>query len=48
MRGQGINYDTGFYPGGVSTREHFDPVLVGREMRVIAYWRTSAPVSPAG
>jgi hypothetical protein len=29
MRGQGINYDTGFYPGGVSTREHFDPALVG-------------------
>jgi hypothetical protein len=36
MRGEGINYDTGFYPGGVSTREHFDPSLVGREMRVIA------------
>jgi hypothetical protein len=36
MRGKGINYDTGFYPGGVSTREHFDPALVGREMRVIA------------
>ena len=36
MRGKGINYDTGFYPGGVSSREHFDPALVGREMRVIA------------
>ena len=36
MRGKGINYDTGFYPGGVSTREHFDPALAGREMRVIA------------
>lgn len=36
MRGKGINYDTGFYPGGVSTREHFDPALMGREMRVIA------------
>ena len=24
MRGKGINYDTGFSPGGVSSREHFD------------------------
>jgi hypothetical protein len=29
MRGKGINYDTGFYPGGVSTREHFDPARRG-------------------
>ncbi len=36
MRGKGINYDTGFYPGGVSSREQFDPAVVRREMRVIA------------
>jgi hypothetical protein len=36
MRSKGINYDTGFRPGGVSSREHFDPALVRREMRVIA------------
>ncbi len=24
MRGKGINYDTGFPPGGQSSREHFD------------------------
>ena len=28
MRGKGINYDTGFYPGGVSSREHFDADIV--------------------
>jgi hypothetical protein len=36
MRGKGINYDTGFYPGGESSREHFDADVVRREMRVIA------------
>ncbi|BAS26791.1 hypothetical protein [Limnochorda pilosa] len=35
MRGNGIAYDTGFVNAGVSTREHFDPQLVRREMRVI-------------
>ncbi|MFF4778590.1 hypothetical protein ACFY05_37780 [Microtetraspora fusca] len=35
MRGRGISYDTGFINAGVSTREHFDPDLVRREMRVI-------------
>jgi len=36
MRGKGINYDTGFYPGGVSSREQFDAGIVRREMQVIA------------
>ncbi|MGI5286329.1 hypothetical protein ACQEVF_23725 [Nonomuraea polychroma] len=35
MRGKGIAYDTGFINAGVSTREHFDPDVVRREMRVI-------------
>jgi hypothetical protein len=36
MRGRGINYDTGFLPGGQSTRESFDPEVVRRELRIIA------------
>jgi hypothetical protein len=36
MRGKGINYDTGFSPGGWNSREHFDASVVRREMRVIA------------
>jgi hypothetical protein len=36
MRGKGINYDTGFSPGGVSSREQFDASIVRREMQVIA------------
>ena len=36
MRGKGINYDTGFSPGGRSSREHFDAGIVRAEMRVIA------------
>jgi hypothetical protein len=36
MRGKGINYDTGFSPGGHNSREHFDADVVRREMRVIA------------
>ena len=36
MRGKGINYDTGFSPGGHSSREHFDAGIVRAEMRVIA------------
>jgi hypothetical protein len=36
MRGKGINYDTGFSPGGVNSREHFDTDIVRGEMRVIA------------
>jgi hypothetical protein len=36
MRGKGINYDTGFCPGGVNSREHFDAGAVRSEMRVIA------------
>jgi len=35
MRGKGINYDTGFFNGGTSTHEPFDPEIVRREMRVI-------------
>jgi hypothetical protein len=36
MRGKGINYDTGFCPGGANSREHFDTDVVRGEMRVIA------------
>src|SRR2546423_11130295 len=36
MRGKGINYDTGFSPGGHNSREHFDAGIVRREMGVIA------------
>jgi hypothetical protein len=36
MRGRGINYDTGAFPAGKSTREHFDPDVVRREMQIIA------------
>ena len=36
MRGRGINYDTGFFPGGRLSRERFDVETVRREMRVIA------------
>ncbi len=36
MRGKGINYDTGFSPGGRLTRARFDHETVRREMRVIA------------
>lgn len=36
MRGKGINYDTGFSPGGRLSREDFDADVVRREMQVIA------------
>src|SRR6516225_4241715 len=36
MRGKGINYDTGFYPGGENSRPDFDAGIVRGEMRVIA------------
>ena len=36
MRGKGIDYDTGFSPGGRLSREDFDPAIVRQEMRVIA------------
>ncbi|MBY8884210.1 hypothetical protein K7472_05035 [Streptomyces sp. PTM05] len=36
MRGKGINYDTGFRPGGELSRTDFDPDVVAEEMRVIA------------
>ena len=36
MQGKGINYDTGFFPGGHDTRETFDPEVVRRELRIIA------------
>lgn len=36
MRGKGINYDTGFFPGGRNSRADFDPDIVRREMQVIA------------
>ncbi|GAB2804392.1 hypothetical protein GCM10027176_06670 [Actinoallomurus bryophytorum] len=36
MRRRGINYDTGFFPGGRLSRERFDRETAGREMAVIA------------
>lgn len=36
MRARGITYDTGFTPGGRSTRPDFDPDAVRREIRTIA------------
>lgn len=36
MRGKGINYDTGFAPGGQDSRPDFDPAVAAAEMRVIA------------
>jgi hypothetical protein len=36
VRAKGITYDTGFTPGGRSTRTQFDPGAVKREMRIIA------------
>jgi hypothetical protein len=36
MRGKGINYDTGFSPGGSISRPDFDADIVRREMQVIA------------
>ncbi len=36
MRVRGINYDTGFFPGGYHSRESFDAGVVEREMRIIA------------
>lgn len=36
MRGKGINYDTGFFPGGKNSRPDFDPETARRELRVIA------------
>jgi len=35
MRGQGINFDTGFLSVGTSTREPFEEEVVKREMRII-------------
>ncbi len=36
IRARGINYDTGFRPGGKNSRTTFHPETVRREMRVIA------------
>ena len=36
MRLRGINYDTGFFPGGFDSRPVFDADVVAREMRIIA------------
>jgi hypothetical protein len=35
VRAKGINFDTGFFNAGTSTRESFDPEIVRREMRII-------------
>lgn len=36
MRGRGINYDTGFFPGGKDSRPGFNADDARREMRIIA------------
>jgi hypothetical protein len=36
MRGKGINYDTGFFPGGRDSRPRFAAETARREMRIIA------------
>jgi len=36
MRGKGINYDTGFFPGGKDSRPGFDPETAREELRIIA------------
>jgi hypothetical protein len=36
LRGLGINYDTGFFPGGQDSRPGFDPAAVRHDMAVIA------------
>jgi hypothetical protein len=36
IRGKGINYDTGFIPGGSHSRPHFDLTQVKNEIQVIA------------
>jgi hypothetical protein len=35
VRAKGITYDTGFVRHGVNSRQHFDPKLVERELRII-------------
>src|SRR5918997_1915221 len=35
MRGRGINYDTGFFNKGRSSREPFHPAIVRRELQII-------------
>lgn len=35
MRAKGISYDTGFLREGMSSRGHFDPEVVERELRII-------------
>ncbi|MFF2010690.1 hypothetical protein ACFVWY_16680 [Streptomyces sp. NPDC058195] len=35
MRARGISYDTGFMKNGITSRKHFDPETVERELRVI-------------
>jgi hypothetical protein len=36
MRGKGINYDAGFFPGGKASRPDFDGAVVRRELEIIA------------
>ncbi|MFD1546673.1 hypothetical protein [Nonomuraea guangzhouensis] len=36
MRSKGVQYDTGTFPNGDTTRSVFDPETVAREMRIIA------------
>ncbi|KOU33546.1 hypothetical protein [Streptomyces sp. WM6378] len=36
MRGKGVQYDTGTFPSGDSTRKTFDSSAVARDMGVIA------------
>ncbi|MEU5236530.1 hypothetical protein ACH4UR_24140 [Streptomyces lydicus] len=36
MRGKGVQYDTGTFPNGDTSRPEFDPRVVAREMQIIA------------
>ncbi|MFF3665548.1 hypothetical protein [Microtetraspora malaysiensis] len=35
MRAKGISYDTGFVKNGATSRKHFNPETVKRELRII-------------
>jgi hypothetical protein len=36
LRGRGVNYDTGFWPSGDSSRPSFEPDVARRELQIIS------------
>ncbi|GAA5182532.1 hypothetical protein GCM10023322_19740 [Rugosimonospora acidiphila] len=48
LRGLGINYDTGFFPGGKISRQHFDRDIVRHELHVIRHDLHCAAVRISG